>query len=227
MLGAVEGQYDKEILKYDLEQAMRRRFGKALYEKLRFGKVTIAGLGGLGSHIAVMLARCGVGQLRLIDFDRVELTNINRQIYELNDIGRYKADALQDRLARINPYLTVYTHIEKVTPDNLRKLFGDAAVVCEAFDDPVQKAMLVNGILTEFPAKPIVAASGLAGFGDCNAIQTHRFWENLYICGDGSSEVSDTLGLLAPRVMVCAGHQANKVIELLAEGKPYEVRDKK
>lgn len=226
MLGAVEEQRDKGILKYDLEQAMQRRFGKALYEKLCFGKVAVAGLGGLGSHIAVMLARCGVGQLRLIDFDRVELTNINRQIYELSDIGRYKADALQDKLARINPYLTVYAHIEKVTPDNLQELFADADIVCEAFDDPVQKAMLVNGILTKFPDKPVVAASGVAGFGDCNAIQTHRAFANLYICGDGSCEVSDTLGLLAPRVMVCAGHQANKVIELLANGKPYEMRDK-
>lgn len=200
-----------------LEQAMRQRMGSELYDRLHCGRIAIAGLGGLGSHIAVMLARCGIGKLRLIDFDYVDITNINRQAYELDDVGYPKAEALRRKLLRINPYLTVHAHIERVTMDNLHCLFKDEEIICEAFDEPEQKAMLVNGILTTFPAKIVVAASGLAGYGDCNDITTRRILPNLYICGDGVSAVEAGIGLVASRVMVCAGHQANKVIQLLAE----------
>ena len=96
--------------------------------------MTIAGLGGLGSNVAYSLARIGVGHLHLIDFDVVDITNLNRQQYFMEHIGMYKTDALKSLLLKINPYLDIRTDCVKVTEENLKELFADAQIVCEAFE---------------------------------------------------------------------------------------------
>ena len=108
------------------------RHTAAYQEKLDAGHVAIAGLGGLGSNVAFALARLGVGHLHLIDFDRVDLTNLNRQQYLLRHVGMYKTDALKEQLLQINPYLDITTDCVKVTSENLKTLFADADIICEA-----------------------------------------------------------------------------------------------
>ena len=90
-------------------------------------------------------------------------------------------------------------------------------IVCEAFDRPDQKAMLVREILTRCPNTTLVSGNGMAGYGDANEIQTHRMMNRLYVCGDQSTDIEDGIGLMAPRVAVCAAHEANKVIQLIME----------
>ena len=97
-------------------------------------KRQVAGLGGLGSNIAVMLARSGVGELLLVDFDTVDVTNLNRQMYLIPQLGKPKAEALPEILYQINPYLTYRSVCIKVTPDNVKELFSEYPIVCEAFD---------------------------------------------------------------------------------------------
>lgn len=205
------------ISKKEYEGICDKRFGPEIYEKLSASRVAVAGLGGLGSHIAVMLARSCVGTLHLIDFDKVDISNLNRQEYYVHHLGRYKTECLKEKLLEINPFIEIVTDTIKVTPENMEKLFKDETIVCEAFDVAEQKAMLVNGLLSKYPEITIVSGSGMAGYTDANNIQTKKVLKNLYQCGDGESDSSAGVGLMAPRVSICAGHQANKVIQIILE----------
>ena len=198
-----------------LHAALVERHGADIQQKLDRAAVGIAGLGGLGSNIAILLARLGVGRLVLVDFDTVEVSNLNRQHYTMRDLGRPKADALRDQLIEINPYLDYETYTMRVTPENAPQLFANCDVVCEAFDRADQKAMLIETLLAHLPDTPIVSGSGMAGCGSANAIRTARRFTRLYLCGDGTSDIADGVGLMAPRVAVCAAHQATMVLRLL------------
>ena len=205
----------KVLTKEEIQAALEERHSPEKQKKLSEGRVTIAGLGGLGSNVAYALARIGVGHLHLIDFDVVDITNLNRQQYFMEHIGMYKTDALKSLLLKINPYLDIRTDCVKVTEENLKELFEDAQIVCEAFDNPEAKAMLVNGILEHFPEKKLVSASGMAGYGSSNAILTKRLMKNFYLCGDQVTEPTYGNGLMAPRVSICAAHEANMITRLL------------
>lgn len=198
----------------DFKNAMIERHGEEIHKKISSSSVAIAGLGGLGSNIAISLARCGVGNLLLVDFDRVDITNINRQQYFYEQVGMNKTDALKRTLQRINPYINVDTKCIKVNENNTKELFGDYKIVCEAFDDAQNKAMLVNTLLEKTDSY-IVAASGMAGYSSSNSIQTKKAMERLYLCGDFVTDIGDANGLMAPRVAICANHQANMVIRLI------------
>ena len=196
--------------------ALIARHGSALHERFSSAAVAVCGLGGLGSNIAVALARAGVGKLLLIDFDRVDITNLHRQQYKAHQIGRYKTEALAENLAEMAPYTEVRAVTAKITEENLAALLQDADIVCEAFDKAEAKAMLVNGVLERLPGRYLVAASGMAGMDSPNSIRTRKITKHFYLCGDETSDAADTIGLVAPRVMLCAGHQAHTVLRILA-----------
>ena len=196
--------------------ALEERHGKELQEKFSSAAVAVCGLGGLGSNIAIALARAGIGRLILIDFDRVDITNLHRQQYKANQIGRYKTEALLENLLEIAPYIKADVFTERITEDNFAALLKDADIICEAFDDAQSKAMLVNGVLEKLPHRYLIAASGMAGMGTPNAIRTRKITKRFYLCGDGESDTADTMGLVAPRVMLCAAHQAHTVLRILA-----------
>ena len=205
----------KMLTKEEIKAALEERHSPEIQEKLSAGRVAIAGLGGLGSNVAYALARIGVGHLRLIDFDVVDITNLNRQQYFMEHIGMPKTEALESLLKKINPYLDIRTDCVRVTEDNIKELFGEWDIVCEAFDDPDAKAMLVNGILEHFPEKKLVSASGMAGFGSSNTIVTRKVTDNFYLCGDRVSAPEYGRGLMAPRVAICAAHEANMITRLI------------
>lgn len=205
------------LTREEIQEALRERHTNKIQDRLEQGKVAVAGLGGLGSNVAFSLARIGVGHLHLIDFDRVDISNLNRQQYMMRHIGMYKTEALKEELLEINPYLEIRTDCVRVTEDNLEELFREDEIVCEAFDVPECKAMLVNGILERCPGKTIVSASGMAGYGSSNAIHTRKITKHFYLCGDEVSDSRAGLGLMAPRVMICAGHEANLITQLIIE----------
>ena len=206
---------EKRLTKEEIRQALIERHTLPVQERLERARVAIAGLGGLGSNVAFFLARIGVGHLHLIDFDRVDITNLNRQQYFMRHIGMYKTDALREELEQINPYLEIVTDRVKVSQENLASLFAEDGIVCEAFDDPEAKAMLVNGILEHYPGKLLVAASGMAGYGASNEIHTRKVGSRFYLCGDETSEAGGDRGLMAPRVAICAAHEANLITEYI------------
>lgn len=200
----------------EIYEALCKRHGKTVQDKLSQAKVAIAGLGGLGSNIAIALARIGVGQLHLVDFDRVDLTNLNRQHYFIRHLGQYKTDALKEQILQINPYIHVVTDCLKITADKVPALFADADIICEAFDVPENKAMLVNAVLEYLPDTWLLSGNGMAGYGQSNAITTRQILPKFYLCGDNVSG-NDTKSLMAPRVAICAAHEANIAAELIIE----------
>ena len=201
--------------------ALVQRHGKELFEAFSSARVAVCGLGGLGSNIAYALARAGIGRLILIDFDRVDITNLHRQQYKADQIGMYKTEALRENLMEIAPYISLEAHTERITEENAVRLLKDADIVCEAFDEAEAKAMLAETVLTQMKDKYLVAASGMAGMGRANSIKTRRISNRFYLCGDEMSEVSDEMGLVAPRVALCAAHQAHTVLRIIA--KRFEV----
>ena len=205
--------------------ALIARHGIELHKRFSSATVAVCGLGGLGSNIAIALARAGIGKLLLIDFDRVDITNLHRQQYKANQIGLYKADALAENLSEIAPYTEIQTVTAKITEENFTDLLKDADIVCEAFDNAESKAMLVNGVLEQLPQCYLVAASGMAGMDTPNTIKTRKIMKRFYLCGDEVSDVADTIGLVAPRVMLCAAHQAHTVLRILAG--EYEVSERR
>ena len=196
--------------------ALIARHGLDLHKRFSSATIAICGLGGLGSNIAIALARAGIGKLLLIDFDRVDITNLHRQQYKANQIGCYKTDALAENLLETAPYTEVKTVTAKIEEENFVALLKDADIVCEAFDNAEAKAMLVNGVLEQLPQCYIVAASGMAGIATPNTIQTRKIMKRFYLCGDEVSDAAGTIGLVAPRVMLCAAHQALTVLRILA-----------
>ena len=202
--------------KEEWTDALIARHGADLHKRFSSATVAVCGLGGLGSNIAVALARAGIGKLLLIDFDRVDLTNLHRQQYKTDQIGRYKTDALAENLSEIAPYTEIRAVTEKITEGNIANLLKDADIVCEALDNAESKAMLANGVLEHLPRCFLVAASGMAGMDTPNTIRTRKIMKRFYLCGDEVSEVEASIGLVAPRVMLCAAHQAHTVLRILA-----------
>ena len=203
--------------KKEWDKALAQRHGKNLQMKFSSATVAVCGLGGLGSNIAVSLARAGIGKLILIDFDRVDISNLHRQQYKANQIGMNKTDALQDNILEIAPYVTLETHTIRVTEENAVSLLQGADIICEAFDDAEAKAMLTNLVLEKMSDKFLVAASGMAGMGSANTIKTRRITSKFYLCGDEESDVQSEGGLVSSRVMLCAAHQAHTVLRILAD----------
>lgn len=183
--------------------------------RLAASSVAIIGCGGLGSNAAAMLLRSGVRTLTLVDFDVVEESNLNRQLYFRDQLGRPKVEALADTLLRIDPDARLTLVRERMTEANLVGFVRDADVVIEAVDGAEAKAMIVNVCMRELPTTPLVTASGLAGVDSANSIVTERPCEDLYLVGDLTSDVRAGLPLLASRVMVAAAHEAHAAIRRL------------
>jgi len=199
----------------ELEVQLNLRHTPEVQRQIKKSRIGIAGAGGLGSHVAIALARIGIGRLVVADFDLVETSNLNRQYYFIDQVGMPKVQALQETIKRINPGVDFVAVHEKIIPANLKKHFSSLDIMVEAFDDADQKALLISHFLREFSQIPLVAASGMAGFAPSNMIATRRVANNLYLCGDGVTAAQPGQGLMAPRVGIAAHHQANAVLRLL------------
>lgn len=178
--------------------------------KIRSLKVGIAGAGGLGSNCAMSLVRSGFSQLVIVDFDLVEASNLNRQFYFLDQIGRPKVEALKENLMRINPELQIEAVQEKLETERMREIFAYCDAVVEAFDNPIYKRKLVETFMTT--GKLVVSASGLAGIGNSDQIKVRRIKDNFYLVGDLETAVRHDQPPLSPRVNVAAAKQADVVL---------------
>ncbi|MCX6556877.1 MAG: sulfur carrier protein ThiS adenylyltransferase ThiF [Candidatus Aminicenantes bacterium] len=185
-------------------------------EKLKGTCVGIAGCGGLGSNCAMALARAGIGSLVIADFDVVSRENLDRQYYFLDQVGQKKVLALQENLRKVNPDIKVEAHDVRLGPDEVVRIFQNCMLIIEAFDRADMKLMIIETVTERFPDKFIIAASGLAGYGQNNALRTRRLG-SLFICGDEVSEVSPELPPLAPRVAIVAAMQANQALEIILD----------
>lgn len=195
----------------------KARYGEAVYTRLKSSHIPICGAGGLGSHIAISLARLGIGALTIIDKDVVDITNLGRQAYEMTDLGKPKVTALKEILHRINPFIQVTAVHTTIDSSNYDKYLKGFPYIIEAFDSPENKAELTSYVLTHYLKTTIIGASGVSGYDHPNTVTTKELFSRYYQTGDGHSE--SALGLLAPRVMLCAAHEATMLLHLLLSQK--------
>ena len=196
------------------EEDLFKRNVKGIAKKLKKAKVCILGLGGLGSNVAVLLARAGIGYLKLVDFDVVEASNLNRQQYRISHIGMKKTEAIKTIIKEINPFVEIEVLNKKVDRENILSVVGDVEIVVEAFDVAETKAMAIEELLTN-GNKILISASGMAGIGSANEIITRKIRDNFYLIGDNYSDYEEYSGIMSTRVMLCAAHQANVVLRLI------------
>ncbi len=201
----------------ELEALLVARHTPGIYDVLKNSVVGVAGLGGLGSAVAIALARMGLGTLILVDHDVVEPSNLNRQQYTIDQIGTAKTEAIKIILAKINPYVQVNTKKKTLCKENVPEIFKSVDVLVECFDRAEEKKMLLETAAECLPETFIIGASGLAGYGDSNSIKTWRLSERMFMVGDLEKAAESGLGLMAPRVGIAAHHQANLVISLLVD----------
>ena len=180
-------------------------------------RVGIAGAGGLGSNCAVALARSGIGTLVIADFDFIEEANLNRQFYFADQIGMAKTIALKENIERTGSSTRIIANQIELNPDNIPLIYSECDVIVEAFDRADMKEMLIETVLTRLPKTPLVVGSGMAGWGNNESIKCRIMDDHLFVCGDESTEVSEDIPAMAPRVGIVANMQANVVIELLME----------
>ena len=177
--------------------------------------VGIAGAGGIGSNCAVALARSGVGTLVIVDYDVIETPNLNRQYYFKSQVGLMKTVALEENIRNIDPEVKVISHQKKLDKFNIAEIFSGCNIIVEAFDSSEMKEILIETVQILLPGIPIIVGSGMAGWGKTNEITSRKIDDTLYVCGDESTEVSENMPPIAPRVGIVANMQANLVIEIL------------
>ena len=196
------------------EEDLLKRNVKGTFEKLKKTKICILGLGGLGSNVAALLARAGIGYLKLVDFDVVEASNLNRQQYRVSHIGMKKTKAIKNIIKEINPFVKVDILDTKVDKENISSIVKDIKIIVEAFDRAETKAMAIEKLLTN-KNKIVISASGMAGLSSSNEIITRRVRDNFYLIGDNYSDYEEYSGIMSTRVMICAAHQANMALRLI------------
>ena len=197
-------------------QSLVQRYSAEKYERISKTRVGIAGLGGIGSHVAAALVRAGIRDLVIADFDRVDITNLSRQNYSMNDLGLPKTEATERVLKGIAPWIDVVAYDTVLTADNVAEIFGGCDIVVEAFDSPEAKAMLVSAMYEAYPDKWIVSCSGMAGFDSTSTMDIKQRFGHVVIVGDGVSDKNE-VSLVATRVMTCAGMMAHTAVRLILE----------
>ena len=187
--------------------------GAAERARIEAARVGVAGAGGLGSNCLAHLVRCGVRRFVIADFDTVSESNLNRQFFFADQLGMPKVEAVAANLRRINPALELELHPERVTAENAVRRFGSCDVTVEAFDDPDAKTMLIRALLPL--GRPVVAASGIAGWGRSNAMRVQRIGKQLDMAGDRATGIAEETPPYSPRVGIAAAQQANTVMALI------------
>ncbi|OPY88412.1 MAG: Molybdopterin-synthase adenylyltransferase [Syntrophaceae bacterium PtaU1.Bin231] len=198
------------------KENLLRKLGEESFTKIQEARIAIAGAGGLGSNCAAILVRTGFRNLKIVDFDRVEAPNLDRQFYFADQVGMPKVEALRQNLLRINPELGLWIENVRLERSNARALLGDCDIVAECLDTAEGKSMLVSELLPDHPF--IVAVSGLGGLGESDEIRVHRIRTNLVVIGDLRSDIAFRPAL-SPRVAVAAAKQADVILEHVALGR--------
>ncbi|EGB14080.1 thiamine biosynthesis protein ThiF [Pseudodesulfovibrio mercurii] len=193
-----------------VEEGIAAHIGEDRLARLQRVKIGMAGCGGLGSNCAMHLVRSGFTRFVLVDFDRVEFSNLNRQAFFSAQVGEFKAEALAANMRAVNPDLELEIYVERIDVARVKRLFGECDAVVEALDRAVAKKRLVEALLPL--GRLVVTASGIGGCGDGDALVTRRIRDNFYLIGDGTTECNLDTPPLSPRVGIAAAKQADVIL---------------
>lgn len=206
---AIECGLPPENTASSLASGLREHLTEAQCQRLASARVGIAGAGGLGSNVAMLLVRSGIRRLMVVDGDRVEASNLNRQLYMPEDLGRTKVEALGRRLLGLEPELEYEGRAEWLDAHGACAVFSACGIVVEALDSAALKAQLCTALLSS--GFFVVGASGVAGWG-LPPLSVRNLGKNFVCVGDGESSVGRDMPVLAPRVMQAAALQADAVL---------------
>ena len=170
-------------------------------------KIGIAGIGGIGSNVARHLGQARVKEIRIVDFDCVEASNLNRQFYFFSQVGEKKTDSLEENLKRIFPGMGIEKVEKKIEPGDAKTLFSDCSIIVEGFDDKILKKMIIEELCGT--DQLVVSASGIAG-KNMDAVTTRKMG-NCHIVGDFVSD-QDDFELFAPKIAMVASIMAGIVL---------------
>jgi sulfur carrier protein ThiS adenylyltransferase len=193
------------------EQNIRQYYSDIDIGKIENARIGIGGAGGLGSNCAMMLVRSGFKYLEFLDHDKIEASNLNRQQYFFQDIGKPKALITKERLLAINPDAQILAHEAKWSPDNAKNFFQNCTIIVEAFDNADFKHQFVE--YYQDKARYIVSGNGMAGLNE-KLPMTRRRIGNVYFNGNGTTDSVEGHPPLAPRVTQCAAMMAQTVLDL-------------
>jgi len=205
-------RYSRHILLAELGVDAQQRFSQA--------HALIVGVGGLGNPVAQLLAAAGVGTLTLVDADRVDLTNLQRQtLFDMGAIGQAKVDAARARLAAVNPEVRVLTRPERVGLETLAPLVAAADVVVDCSDNFATRHAVNRACVAA--RKPLVSGSAIRFDGQIAVFDSRDPANPCYHClfgeGDELEEVRcATMGVFAPLVGMVGAAQAAEALKLLA-----------
>ena len=185
---------------------------------LESAKVGIAGAGGLGSNVAMLLVRAGMKKFVIADFDTVNESNLNRQFFFRHQLGEKKIDALAANLHLIEPDLELELHDTRLDPGNIGEIFSRCTAFVEALDSASAKAMFLKAVLPS--GKPVASASGLAGWGRSGGIVQRRIGRNLVLAGDTARGVGGENFPFSPRVGIAAAMEANAIVAMILGEEP-------
>lgn len=194
------------------EKGLKTYLSDRQIKKIRATRIGIGGAGGLGSNIALLLTRTGFSQFEIIDKDTISPSNLNRQQYYINEIGKLKVEILKKRMLQINPDLICQISAVEWEIPQAHRFFKTSDIVIEAFDNASYKAQFVEYYLSK--RKVVVSGNGLAGLGGKKQLIIKKL-RDLYIVGDQQTEVDRHHPPLAPRVNECASIMAGVVLNLV------------
>jgi len=193
------------------EQGLLKYLSKEQLKSLQSKKIGIGGAGGLGSNLAVILARSGFNNFEILDGDLIDESNLNRQYYFVKDIGLPKVDALKNLLLEINPDIKVSIHNTKWSKESAGNYFKNCDFIAEAFDQAQFKRDFVE--FYQDKAKIIVSGNGMAGFSSIKNLNIKEV-KNIYFVGDAESDTACGLPPMAPRVTACSAMMAEVILNL-------------
>ncbi len=188
-----------------------KRQDQKINEILAKAKVSILGCGGLGSNIAMALARSGLGEIHIYDFDKVEFSNLNRQNFGQNDLGKSKVGQTKKKIEEAIPYTKVFANNLFITKENLDEISQKTDIFIEAFDKKEMKSLVFEYFLGK-DKKKLVMASGLSGLGDFTDIKIKKI-DNVTMVGDFRSTPDQ--GLYAPYIGIVSNLEALCALKLI------------
>ncbi|WP_027338845.1 sulfur carrier protein ThiS adenylyltransferase ThiF [Halonatronum saccharophilum] len=197
------------------EKGLESYLGKDRLKKVQSYRIGIGGAGGLGSNVAFNLVRSGFKSFVIVDFDIIEASNLNRQFYFIDQVGKFKVEALKENLLRINPDLDLKVIRKEVNKENMEYFFSDCDILVEAFDKVKSKKLMVERYMNS--DKLLVSASGIGGWGNSDDLSVKKINDTFYLVGDLVSEVSKERPPISPRVNICAAKQGNIILKLVLE----------
>lgn len=195
----------------DIREKILKRQNPIVNQKLKDAKVSILGCGGLGSNIAMTLARSGVGELYLYDFDTVEYSNLNRQNYTLDEVDGCKADLTKNKIESTLPYIKCHSKNIYLTSENMDTIAHKTDIFIEAFDNRESKTMLFDYFVGR-KGKYLISATGVSGLGELSHIKTKQI-DNVTLIGDFTSNPDQ--GLYLAYVGIMANLEALAAIKLI------------